>query len=387
MLKPSASPLNTLSKTSPERAAARKASLLDRLKDARSALYASPGFQTFCSGFWPTRFVARSKAAGVFDLCAGFVYSQILFACVRLELLPVLKVQSLTLREIANHCGLPQDGAARLVKGAAALGILEARSGGRYGLGSVGAAVLGNPGLQGMIAHHDHLYSDMTDPAALLENRSKSTALAQYWIYSPSPSDMDADRAVKETYSNLMRDTQLAVAAEVLRAYSFARHERLLDVGGGDGTFLRMAAEDAPGLDLSLFELPAVAELAQERLEDAGISADVHAGNMFEEDWPDGADLITLIRVCLDHDDDRVATLLSRARKALKPGGVLLIGEPMADSPKVGDAYFGFYLWAMGSGRARTSSEIRQMLDQAGFSETRVLKTGLPDLVRVIRAS
>lgn len=386
MHKPYASPLNTLSKTSPERGGAPTPSFLDRLKDWRSSLYASPKFQKFCSGFLPTRFVARAKAAEVFDLCAGFVYSQVLFTCVRLELLPALRDQNLTVREIADHCGLPADGADRLIKAAAALDILEARSGGRYGLGPVGAAVLGNPGLQGMIAHHQHLYEDLADPVGLLKARSKSTALAQYWLYSAS-AETKADRAQMQTYSDLMSETQSVIAGEVLSAYPFSQHQHLMDVGGGDGRFLRLAAEKTPGLDLSLFELPAVADLARQRMGEAGVSATIHAGNMFEDDWPDGADLITLIRVCLDHDDDAVSTLLAKARRALKPGGVLLVAEPMADSAKVGDAYFGLYLWAMGSGRARTSDELRQMLAAAGFHDTRRLKTDLPDLVHVTRAS
>ncbi|MHA7901275.1 MAG: methyltransferase [Henriciella sp.] len=331
--------------------------------------------------------MTRAKAADVFDLCAGFVYSQILNTCVHLRLLPVLKEKSLTLPEIAEHCRLPEDGTTRLVKGAIALEIIEPRSGERYGLGPVGAAVLGNPGLQGMIAHHAHFYRDLQDPIGMLQGRSKDTALASYWRYSPSTEGDAEERAAMTTYSDLMRDTQYVIADEVLRAYRFQNHRCLMDVGGGDGTFLKCASERAPDLDLRLFELPTVVDLANERLGPAKVEVDTFAGNMFEDDWPEGADLITLIRVCLDHDDDAVLNLLARARKALEPGGVLLLAEPMADSRKVGHAYFGFYLWAMASGRARTSQELREMLHHVGFDHVRTLGTGLPDLVRVIRAT
>ncbi len=361
--------------------------ILDRLKNARSALLANPKFQTFCAAFWPTRPITRSRAAAVFDLCNGFVYSQILTACVTSKLLEEMRARSLSIEDVAEHCELPFEGAKRLVLGAVALEIIEPRSSARYGLGPVGAAVLGNPGLQGMIAHHDLFYRDLADPLALLKERTKTTALASYWRYSPATDGDAEERAAMKTYSDLMRDTQYVIADEVLRAYPFREHHCLMDVGGGDGTFLKCASEKAPELKLKLFELPNVAEIARERLSESRVNVETHSGNMFEDDWPDGADLITLIRVALDHDDAPVENLLARARKALKPGGVLLLAEPMADSRKVGHAYFGFYLWAMGSGRGRTSGELTEMLRRAGFTEISMLSTGVPDLVRVIKAT
>ena len=53
--------------------------------------------------------------------------------------------------------------------------------------------------------------------------------------------------------------------------------------------------------------------------------------------------------------------ILTAIRKAIAPGGTLLIAEPMAGTRGAeasGDAYFGFYLLAMGQGRPRTVDEI-----------------------------
>jgi demethylspheroidene O-methyltransferase len=387
MRKPSDLRQNILSTKSLNRAHGSQDSIADRFKNFRAKLLASPKFQKFCAGFWPTKFVARSKAAEVFDLCNGFVYSQVLFACVRLNLLQTLQENARTIEGIAAFSNLPFEGARRLVMAATSLDILETRSGERYGLGEAGAAILGNPGLQGMILHHEHFYKDLQNPVALLSARTDNTALSNYWYYSAKKDHDDAERAVMTTYSDLMSETQTVLADEVLRAYRFDQHLHLMDVGGGDGAFLRKAHASAPNLQLSLLDLPTVVELAGQRLQADGIPVSARAGNMFEDDWPDQADLITLIRVALDHDDEKVEILLRRARAALKPGGVLLLAEPMTDSPKVGFAYFGFYLWAMGSGRARSSDELRGMLHRAGFTETAMLQTGLPDIVRVIRAT
>ena len=104
---------------------------------------------------------------------------------------------------------------------------------------------------------------------------------------------------------------------------------------------------------------------------------------------PQGADIVSLVRVLHDHDDELALALLRRAHAALPPGGALLIAEPMAATPgaePVGDAYFGFYLLAMGRGRPRSSEEITKLLARAGFTAVRALRTRRPMLANVVIA-
>ena len=71
------------------------------------------------------------------------------------------------------------------------------------------------------------------------------------------------------------------------------------------------------------------------------------------------------------------------------PQGTLLLAEPMMGTPgaePVGDAYFGFYLLAMGRGRPRTPRDLKQMLESAGFARTQLLKTRQPLQSRVLVA-
>jgi demethylspheroidene O-methyltransferase len=81
--------------------------------------------------------------------------------------------------------------------------------------------------------------------------------------------------------------------------------------------------------------------------------------------------------------------LLQSIRRAMEPGATLLIAEPMADAAgahAVGDAYFAFYLLAMGRGRARSAAEITAMLNQAGFSRIRQIRTNTPVITQLIEA-
>jgi demethylspheroidene O-methyltransferase len=361
----------------------------------RDRLLADEHFRRWAAGFPLTRAIAQRHARSVFDLCAGFVYSQILVAAVELDLFEILAQCPQSARTVAPKLGLGPDAAHRLLAGAAALGLLQRRGtdiagDDRFGLGPLGAALRGNPGLVAMIRHHRMLYADLADPVALLRG-GVATELARYWSYSDRGQPRQLATESVAAYSALMAASQALVADDILDAYSIARHSCLLDLGGGNGSFLTRAAVRAPALRLGLFDLPAVASLAESRLKEAGLDerVTVTGGDFLHDSLPAGADLITLIRVVHDHDDDFALVLLRNARAALAPGGILLLGEPMADAPgaaPMGDAYFGFYLLAMGQGRPRRAEELEVLLRAAGFQGIRRRPTRRPMLVGVVTA-
>lgn len=255
---------------------------------------------------------------------------------------------------------------------------------GSFRLGELGATLLGNEGVLAMIRHHPLLYQDLMDPVALLRGEARPTELERFWGYARSPGEGHALAPGEvAAYSALMAASQSLIAEQVIGAYRFGRHRRVLDVGGGEGAFLQAVATAVPGLALELFDLPGVAERARQRLAAAGLAdrARVHGGDFARDPLPGGADLITLVRVLHDHDEPLALRLLRAAHAALPVGGRLLIAEPLAGSKgaeTVGAAYFGMYLLAMGSGRARTRSELVALLGAAGFSGARELATPLP---------
>jgi demethylspheroidene O-methyltransferase len=332
---------------------------------------------------------------------AGFVYSQILFACVRLHLFDILAQGPLTGAELSKRLALSEEATERLLAAAVSIQLVERRRGGRYGLGPLGAPMVGDSAISAMVEHHATLYADLRDPVALLRGEADSVAMAQYWPYAErsqpagpgqtneAAAALEAERVAE--YSTLMSASQPLVAEQVFAAYPLSRHRCLMDVGGGEGTFLKAVADHAPGLQLMLFDLPLVADLAQKRLGEAGLSrrAKAFGGSFFDDDLPTGADLITLVRVLFDHSDARALAILQAVRKALPPEGSLLIAEPMAGTPgaeAMGDAYFGFYLLAMGKGRSRTAQDLFALLKAAGFDRIRLLKTHLPLQTQVIVA-
>ena len=358
----------------------RRASGWTRLVDAAHALrigiLSSPRFQRWAARFPLTRFVARRRARALFDLSAGFVYAQVLRACVELEVLETLVAGPRTPADLGAAVGLGAPAASRLLRSAASLGLVEARGGGRFGVGIHGASYLGNPAVKAMVTHHALFYADLAAPVALLRGEAGPTELSRFWAYE-GPTGPPA-----EAYSELMGRSLTLIAEDVLEAAPLGDVTRLLDVGGGEGVFVEALARRMPGLSLALFDLPPVAERAEARLRALGLGRiAVTGGDLFEDPLPGPVDAVSLVRVLHDHDDDAAARLLRSVHDALGPGGRVLVAEPMAHPrhrSRVGGAYFEFYLLAMGQGRPRTPAENRALLAAAGFRRIRRLPTRRP---------
>lgn len=363
-------------------------SLLERIHGWRDRLLGSPRFHRWAARFPPTRPIVRRNARALFDLCAGYVYSQVLLACVELRLFELLRERPLSAADLSAHLSLPRDSAERLLAAAVSLNLLERREGGRFGLGPLGAASLGNPGIAAMVTHGSVLYRDLADPVALLRRGRGETELAGFWPYATG---LATDAGSIAPYTRLMAASLPLVAEQVLDAYSFRFNRSLLDIGGGDGSFLSAVARQSPAIRLALIDLPPVADLARARFEREGLGgrAIAIAGDILSDPLPPGHDVVSLIRVIHDHDDGPALAILRAAWAALAPGGTLVLAEPMSDAAgagPVGDAYFSFYLMTMGSGRPRSAETLEGLLRQAGFVRIRRCPTPVPLMTGVLLA-
>lgn len=363
--------------------------LRDKFYAWRTGLLRSPWFQDWAARTPFAARIARKDGEALFDLVAGFLHSQILMAFVALDLADHLAERPRSIASLALRTGLAPDRMRVLCQGASALGLMRRKRDGRYALGRLGAALPGIPGLAQMIRHHDVLYRDMADPVAFFRD-APATELAAFWPYVfGAGGAIDPETAA--TYSKLMADSQTLVATEALAALELKGVQRLLDVGGGTGAFLAAVGRAYPDLALHLFDLPPVIEPATARFQDAGLAerTTITGGSFRTDALPGGADAISLIRVLYDHSDDTVRMLLAKAHAALPEGGRIIISEPMSggDRPeRAGDAYFGLYCLAMGTGRARSAAEISTLLNAAGFVGIAQRKTARPFITSVVEA-
>jgi len=359
------------------------------LLDFRDRMISSPKFQRWAARTPIVRSLARSRARSLFDLTAGFVYSQVLYACVQLRLFELLAGGAKTVEELGVYMRIPEDGISRLLLAAESLGLVQRRSDHLFGLGELGAAVVANPSIERMVCHHQRLYADLADPVSLLKGR-RETHLGAFWPYAGATGEIAPELTTE--YSNLMADSLALIVDDIFDAYPICRHQHLLDVGGGVGMFASEALRRCSDIHATVFDLPEVVKRAEINLAELGYGhrSSVHGGNAFEDPLPKGPDLISLVRVLHDHHDHEVMTMLRSAREILPAQGALMIAEPMANTAgaePVGEAYFGFYLLAMGKGKPRTAERLKDMVNAAGFSQCREIKTNRPILVRMLVAT
>ncbi len=315
-----------------------------------------------------TRWVARSKSLQLFDLLAGFSYSQVLYTCVKLRILDHVGQLGISPSGLAGKTGLAEPKMDTLLRAAVALDIL-ALDRSNVILGPHGAALLGQPWIMRFVEHHQYFYRDLEDPVALLQGATANGGLKSFWTYEDGESD-------KSTYSALMAASQAAVSQQILSAYDFSRHKSVLDIGGGTGAFLGALTQKYPHINAHLFDLEGVVRLAGEN---SGLQ--LHSGDFRHDPLPNGMDIISLIRVVHDHDDDVILGLFRRIRAVCTKQTTLLIAEPFAGqsaTARVTDAYFNMYFAAMGQGRTRSPKDIARLAAEAGFGQLKIWPTNMP---------
>jgi demethylspheroidene O-methyltransferase len=214
----------------------------------RNNLISSQKFQRWAASFPLTRFIARARARKLFDLIAGFVYSQALLASVQLRLFDILAEGPKTIAQLAHRLGLDESATQRLLLAVTALDLAERLDATHFALGQHGAALRGNPSLNAMIKHHALLYEDLADPVALLRGENRHRRVAKFWPYAANSDPNATVSGDVRGYSALMAESQALIASDVLDAFSFDAHRCLLDVGGGEGAFLISVGQRAPHL-------------------------------------------------------------------------------------------------------------------------------------------
>lgn len=161
------------------------------------------------------------------------------------------------------------------------------------------------------------------------------------------------------------------------RATSLTGRTCLLDVAGGSGIYSCCLAAANPELSAVILEKAPVDAIAKASVEKRGFGEriTVHAGDMFRDAWPVGADVHLLSNVLHDWDEPELRTLLKRSFESLTPGGVLLIHDMHLNDAKTGPlpvAQYSSLLMCITEGKCYARSELEPMLLEAGFHSVEI---------------
>jgi SAM-dependent methyltransferase len=185
-------------------------------------------------------------------------------------------------------------------------------------------------------------------------------------------------------FSQAMLDYARLIAKAVVEGYDFEGVQRVVDIGGSHGHLLSAILKANPTVSGVLFDRREVIERAEERLRGSELAsrAGLVAGDFFES-LPAGGDLYILSRILMDYDDGASVRLLGNCRRAMRPGGRVLIVQLLmpeqahgpAREPLFEAAVSDLNMLVLTGGRERTEGEYRTLLARAGFRLKRVVPT------------
>jgi len=178
------------------------------------------------------------------------------------------------------------------------------------------------------------------------------------------------------SFARGMGNLSAMVSQDVVRLYDARPYKTIIDVGGSQGVLLRgLLAQNHEARGI-IFDLPDVIDGAKHAFaNDARI--ELVAGDFFSS-IPSGGDLYLLKAILHDWPDDRCAQILRNIHSASKPGAKLLVVEMLLpDHPQPSPvAFMDLNMLVMLSGRERTAAELTKMLADSGFTVTGVIPTG-----------
>ena len=163
--------------------------------------------------------------------------------------------------------------------------------------------------------------------------------------------------------------------------------ERLLDVGGGDGSLVAALLSRLPELSADVYNLPAVRPLVEAKLQAHGGRSRFVGGDFFESPLPGGYDVIAFVRVLHDWPEATARTLLTKAYEALPAGGRIVICEEFRNADRLGVQFFWtYFLMGVDScvSRLREVAVYARMLGELGASSLQIIP-GPFDIITAIR--
>jgi SAM-dependent methyltransferase len=172
------------------------------------------------------------------------------------------------------------------------------------------------------------------------------------------------------------------LSREIAAQLDLSTYTRMLDIGGGPGTYTIAFLEKNPRLQAVIFDFPDVLALARERISGRAYAGRVcfTQGDFYKDELPGGCDLALLSAIIHQNSPKENIDLFKKIYRALEPGGCLIIRDHIMNesrtSPPAGAFFAINMLVGTPAGDTYTFDEVKDMLEQADFTYIDMLATG-----------
>jgi SAM-dependent methyltransferase len=299
-----------------------------------------------------------------------------LHAGVGLDLFTALGTEQLTAEEVASQTQGSEDGIERLLNALAAMRLLEKKDG-RFECPPSVHRLLAkdSPHYIGhIIRHHHHLMESWARLDLSVRsgraNRDRSSGGREEW---------------RESFLMGMFNLAMAIAPRMAEAIDLSDRRRLLDLGGGPGTYAIHFCLQNPGLSASVFDLPTTRPFAEKTVARFHLDHRVAfcAGDYHTDDIPGRYDAVWLSHILHAEGPEACRNIIRKTVSTLEPGGIIIIHEFILNDTRDGPLFPALFslnmLLGTESGRSYSESELAAMLAAAGVRDIRRIPVQTPN--------
>ncbi|REC59706.1 SAM-dependent methyltransferase [Chryseobacterium pennae] len=166
----------------------------------------------------------------------------------------------------------------------------------------------------------------------------------------------------------------------IMENYDFSPYKKIVDIGGGNGVMMYAILNVAPGSSGIIFDEENVIQKTTELIpQDLKERCSVAIGSFFEK-VPEGADLYTMKWIIHDWSDDECVQILKVCYEAMPKGAKLLIIDAVIPDDSLNQPHIAklldIVMLACLTGRERTLSEFKVLLEKSGLQFNRLVQIG-----------
>jgi len=309
---------------------------------------------------------SRVDPAAIMALSTAYWGSQTLLMANRIKLFDTLAGGPLSSQAIAEKLKLDVRATELLLNACVALGLCE-KDAKKFSnsLSSATFLATGSPtSMANAISYSDNLFATWGELEKAVRTGVPPKKAATY---------LGEDEAQTRHFVYGMHDRAMAIGRALPEMLDLTGRKKMLDVGGGPGTYSALLTERFPGLQADVLELAGVAKIAAEILEKMGATQRVNmlSGDYHTSDFGHDYDVVLMSGMFHRESAQNCRRLVDKARACLVSGGLLVVSDIFADEGGAGPTFaalFGLNMMLTApDGGVHADADVARWMRDAGF--------------------
>jgi len=306
----------------------------------------------------------------------GYVMTKAVHVAAKLNIAELISAHGpMTVSDIADKTGVHTESLYRLMRALASVGIFSEDKNGKFSITPLA----------------DCLKEDSPQSAKAMALMAGSLFYKAYeeFPYSIKTGDAGFTKAIGvlpfdyltshpeegKIFDRMMTDIHGGETEPMVEKYDFSVFDTVVDIGGGNGGVISVILNKNPNIKGILFDLPDVINRARENISASGLKkrCQLAQGNFFES-VVKGGDAYHMRHIIHDWNDKDAITILSNCRKAMNPGGKVLVVEAVIQKGNEPNPFkFLDLTMLLIGGKERTKEQFENIFSQAGLKLNRIV--------------